>query len=178
MSTRVCYRFIPENGPDDFPGVVTVYKHHDGYPKGAAKAIEAAIPYAFSLPRFEADEFAAAFVRANKKNADDYARDYEAQAATASDPGQREACLHVAERYRLEKAYRESVQRGGVRLVPFEGLDAYQRFAGDIAFLYDVQCVAGKLKVIAYAPSERDGVWTIEKFFEGSTKALARRKAR
>jgi|HubBroStandDraft_6_1064221.scaffolds.fasta_scaffold4807829_1 hypothetical protein len=44
MSTRACYRFIPNSGPDDFPGVVTVYKHHDGYPSGAAQAIEAALP--------------------------------------------------------------------------------------------------------------------------------------
>lgn len=49
MSTRACYRFIPENGPNDHPGVVTVYKHSDGYPKGAAKAIEAALPYAWPL---------------------------------------------------------------------------------------------------------------------------------
>ncbi len=49
MSTRACYRFIPENGPNDHPGVVTVYKHSDGYPKGAAQAIEAALPYAWPL---------------------------------------------------------------------------------------------------------------------------------
>jgi hypothetical protein len=177
MSTRACYRFIPENGPNDFPGVVTVYKHRDGYPKGAARAIEAAIPYAFPLPRFEADEFAAAFVRANKKNADDYARDYEISATETADPEKKAVCLSVAEHYRSEKAYRESVQGGEVRLVPFEGLDAYQRFAGDIAYLYDIRCVAGKLRVSAYTPSERDGVSTVEKFFEGSTKDLARRKA-
>jgi hypothetical protein len=177
MSTRACYRFIPENGPNDFPGVVTVYKHHDGYPEGAAKAIEATLPHAFPLPRFEADEFAAAFVRANKKNADDYARDYEAGAAAATDPEQKKACLAVAERYRSEKAYRDGVQGGGVRLVPFEGLDAYQRFAGDLAFLYDIRCVDGKLRVTAYQLTEHDGVWTVEKFFEGSTKQLARRTA-
>jgi hypothetical protein len=44
MSTRACYRFFPLNGPNDWPGVVTVYKHRDGYPSGAAKAIEAALP--------------------------------------------------------------------------------------------------------------------------------------
>src|SRR3984893_7712164 len=53
MSTRACYRFFPLNGPNDWPGVVTVYKHHDGYPAGAATAIEAALDHAWSLPRFE-----------------------------------------------------------------------------------------------------------------------------
>ncbi len=177
MSTRACYRFIPENGPNDFPSVVTVYKHHDGYPKGAAQAIEAALPFAFRLPRFEADEFAAAFVRANKKNADDYAQDYETWATETADPEKKAACLAVADRYRKEKAYRESVQGGGLRLVPFEGPDAYQRFASDIAYLYDIRCVGGKLQVTAYTPSEHDGAWTLEKFFEGSLRQLARRTA-
>ena len=40
MSTRACYRFFPLNGPNDWPGVVTVYKHRDGYPSGAAQAID------------------------------------------------------------------------------------------------------------------------------------------
>jgi hypothetical protein len=173
MSTRACYRFIPENGPNDFPGVVTVYEHRDGYPKGAAKAIEAALPYAWPLPRFEADEFAAAFVRANKKNADDHARDYETWAAETADPEKKAACFAVAKRYR-----EENVHGGDVRLVPFEGPDAYQRFAEDIAYLYDIRCVDGKLRITAYtARDEQDGGWTVVKFFEGSTKELARRKA-
>ena len=65
---------------------------------------------------------------------------------------------------------------GGIRLVPFEGLDAYQRFASDIAYLYDIRCVDGKLRVTGYTTSGRNDVWTVEKFFEGSTKQLARRK--
>jgi hypothetical protein len=134
MSTRACYRFIPENGPNDWPGVITVYKHHDGYPSGAAEAIENALAVAWPLPRYEADEFAAAFVAANKQ------------------PG------------------------GGVRLVPFEGLDAHKRFASDTEYLYDIRCVGGKIQVTAYTTCERDGEWTIEKFFKGSMKQLARRK--
>lgn len=43
-----------------------VYKHHDGYPTGAAEAIQNAVAYAWQLPRFEADEFSAAFVAGNK----------------------------------------------------------------------------------------------------------------
>lgn len=60
MSTRACYTF------KDSSGSYHVYKHCDGYPKGAANSIMAALPFAWSLPRYEADEFAAAFVCANK----------------------------------------------------------------------------------------------------------------
>lgn len=43
-----------------------VYKHCDGYPSGAADSIKGALLYAWELPRFEASEFAAAFIAANK----------------------------------------------------------------------------------------------------------------
>lgn len=62
MGTRAVYFFYDENF-QDFYGV---YKHYDNYPSGAASHIEAAKEYAWALPRFEADEFAAAFVAANK----------------------------------------------------------------------------------------------------------------
>jgi hypothetical protein len=60
MSTRAIYTFSDKNAE------YHVYKHHDGYPSGAAQWIAAALPYAWPLPRFEADEFAASFVAANK----------------------------------------------------------------------------------------------------------------
>ena len=60
MSTRAIYSFT------DQIATYHVYKHHDGYPEGAAEAIGNAIPNAWQLPRFEADEFAAAFVASNK----------------------------------------------------------------------------------------------------------------
>jgi hypothetical protein len=174
MSTRACYRFFPLNGPNDWPGVVTVYRHHDGYPSGAGKAIEAALPHAWPLPRFEPDEFAAAFVRGNKKSAEDYASEYEAEADKATDED-KPYLLDTARKYRTDPAYRGCCG-GGIRLVPYEGLDGYQRFAGDIAYLYDIRCENGKIRVTAYTVSERDDVWTVEKFFEGSIKQLARRK--
>ena len=61
MSTRAIYRFI------DSRSVFEVYKHCDNYPTGAAKFIEAAIPYAWPLPRFDAADFAAAFIAGNKQ---------------------------------------------------------------------------------------------------------------
>lgn len=61
MSTRAVYIFIDEN--ESWP----VYKHHDGYPTGAAEWISNALPHAWPLPRFEADEFACAFIAGNKQ---------------------------------------------------------------------------------------------------------------
>jgi hypothetical protein len=60
MSTRATYTFKDETSN------IHVYKHHDGYPEGAAGFIAESIKHAWDLPRFEADAFAAAFVAANK----------------------------------------------------------------------------------------------------------------
>ena len=61
MSTRAVYTFKDERGEH------SVYVHHDGYPKGAALKFKAVLASgnAWPLPRFEADQFAAAFVVAN-----------------------------------------------------------------------------------------------------------------
>lgn len=61
MSTRGCYIF------KDTSGEYVVYKHGDNYPSGAADSILGAFQYAWELPRFEANEFGAAFVVANKQ---------------------------------------------------------------------------------------------------------------
>jgi hypothetical protein len=45
----------------------SVYQHYDGYPEHTLPAIEAAKEYAWELPRFEASDFAAAFIAANKQ---------------------------------------------------------------------------------------------------------------
>ena len=63
MGTRAIYFF------EDRDGVYGVYKHYDNYPSGAADFIENAKSYAWEFPRFEADEFAASFVAANKAKA-------------------------------------------------------------------------------------------------------------
>jgi len=63
MSTRGVYTFRDEHQ------IVHIYKHSDNYPEGphgGIAAIEKAKPFAWPLPRFEADEFAAAFVAAHK----------------------------------------------------------------------------------------------------------------
>lgn len=60
MSTRACYSFT-----DDYQ-TFHVYKHHDGYPKGAAEAIAKGMAMAWEMPRFEASDAGAAFVAANR----------------------------------------------------------------------------------------------------------------
>lgn len=61
MSTRAMYTFKDEHQ------TIHVFKHHDGYPEGGISWIANARPYAWDFPRFEADEFAGAFVHANKE---------------------------------------------------------------------------------------------------------------
>ena len=69
MGTRAVYTFKDEY--DSF----SVYKHYDGYPSGegggsgAFGFIQDAKQYAWDLPRFEASEFACAFIKANKGDA-------------------------------------------------------------------------------------------------------------
>jgi hypothetical protein len=65
MGTRAVYTFI------DVDHRYSVYKHWDGYPRWGCQFIAKALPLAWPLPRFEADEFAAAFVAANKNEAGD-----------------------------------------------------------------------------------------------------------
>lgn len=66
MSTRAVYGFKDQFGP----GFFWVYVHCDGYPEGAAQKYKATLDskLAWELPRFEGDEFGAAFVAANKDN--------------------------------------------------------------------------------------------------------------
>jgi hypothetical protein len=67
MGTRAVYTFKDRH--ESF----SVYKHYDGYPtgmgagEGALGFIAAAKEYAWDLPRFEASDFAAAFIAANKQ---------------------------------------------------------------------------------------------------------------
>lgn len=65
MSTRGCYVFQDAQAK----GAYVVYKHCDNYPSGGIAALVAARAFAWELPRFEADEAAASFVAANKKDA-------------------------------------------------------------------------------------------------------------
>lgn len=66
MGTRAVLIFTDIEG-DEF----AVYKHWDGNPRNIARLLDEARLYAWPVPRFEADEFAAAFVAAAKKGEGD-----------------------------------------------------------------------------------------------------------
>lgn len=68
MSTRAVYRFIDAGVPPKSSEHIQVYIHSDGYPTWAWNYFDAVFQAknAWELPRFEADEFAAAFIAANK----------------------------------------------------------------------------------------------------------------
>jgi hypothetical protein len=65
MGTRAVFTF-----KDDF-NAYHVYKHWDGYPSGALEAITKTLKFSWELPRFEADEFGASFIAANKAEGGD-----------------------------------------------------------------------------------------------------------
>jgi hypothetical protein len=48
-----------------------VYQHWDGDPDTVKENVEKAKTFAWPLPRFEADEFAAAYIKANKDGSGD-----------------------------------------------------------------------------------------------------------
>lgn len=68
MGTRAVYTFKNKAGSESH----SVYSHWDNYPAGAAEKIAKAFGNAWNLPRFEADEFGAAFIAANKVKSGDY----------------------------------------------------------------------------------------------------------
>jgi hypothetical protein len=72
MSTNALIYIVEQGDVIDRPDkTYAIYKHWDGYPSGVQSMIEDALKIAWPLPRFEADEFAASFVAANKKGSGD-----------------------------------------------------------------------------------------------------------
>lgn len=163
MSTRACYRFIDPQAA----AVVTVYKHSDGYPEGAVCWITKALNFAWTLPRFEADEFAAAFIAANKSSAKIKRWEYLERAERETDPDRKTALLKAAEDWGPGGRYAGMIG-GDLRVVNKPELDAFKSYAADIEYLYDVTMKANQLHVTAYATRERDGKWTIKRLFSGS----------
>lgn len=85
----------PGAAPRPDPTFVTVYKHSDGYPDGAVCWITKSLEHAWPVPGFEADEFAAAFVAANKPSAKTQRMDYIAKAQRETDPERRQPRLRA-----------------------------------------------------------------------------------
>jgi hypothetical protein len=118
MSTRALYTFKGESAADTW----NVYKHHDGYPTGAATTLVDAITfYAWKLPRYEADEFAASFCAAGKSH-------YFLRALAAKTAKDRAGYLRFADS-----------NGGGVRMMPQgEPLAVAVKHCGDIEYRYEI----------------------------------------
>jgi hypothetical protein len=145
MSTRALYTFKGENAADTW----NVYKHHDGYPTGAAETLQNTLKYyAWALPRYEADEFAAAFCAAGKSQ--HYLRAIEAVEAHNG------ADYKNAMRYTALGEYK--TQGGGVRMMPQGApLKVASKHCSDIEYRYEI--FAGKtggLRIRAYAVNAWD----------------------
>lgn len=67
MSTRALFTFKGEWRGEEY----NVYKHMDGYPEGAADQLQKATTKAWAHQRFEASDFAAAYIAANKDHGGD-----------------------------------------------------------------------------------------------------------
>ena len=63
MGTRTVITF--KDAHEEF----SVYQHYDGYPSYVIQNIASAIPFAWDFPRFEARDFGAAYIAANKTGA-------------------------------------------------------------------------------------------------------------
>ena len=172
MSTRALYTFYP--GEDGWPKApIHVYKHHDGYPTGAADAIIAALEFAWPLPRYEHDEFAAAFVAANKSHWIAEELRLLRKLETESEDHERSALREQIGRVRN---YGTNGNGGGVRLC--EGGDFEDVAPYDIEYWYTISPKKTKgvtqLIVTAYDVAHSEGeksAWSISKLFTAPLKS-------
>lgn len=163
MSTRAIYSFF---GDDDAPR--HVYKHSDGYPTGAAEAIENALEFAWPLPRYENDEFAAAFVAANKSYL--HKRLLELYRKKRRTPKDNKMIAYH------ESALAKAGSGGQIRLIAPSGSmiparEAAAAFAVDAEYRYEVRCLDGELHVKVFATNYWDGPEE-EEIFSGPFKAM------
>jgi hypothetical protein len=91
-----------------------LYIHGDGYPTGAADYVTAALGYAWNLPRFEADEFAAALCAAAKSYIPDQKKQYGEGGGNARFMPQGKP-LAVASRHCADIQYRYEIRATGIK---------------------------------------------------------------
>jgi len=176
MSTRAMYTFIEPNHTDSKRGY-HVYKHHDGYPSGAVQWIKAALDHAWPLPRFEADDFAAAFVAANKwSRADEYdalvlLEELGSRSIFKGEKVDPQDIVRAKEE--LDRARKYQRPGGGVRLMPSGSV--YAVAPADIEFRYEIALgVKATLWIKAYSTNFWDTRTKANEklIFEGSLEAF------
>lgn len=170
MSTRAMYTFIGDKSGrsrEQFH----VYKHHDGYPingtSGAVFWLKAALDYAWPLPRYEADDFAAAFVAANKSSGESLRTERLAtyrQSLRRAKKNDEDTSYYEKEiAGLLNRTITPGGQGGGIRLMQ-SGPDWRTIAPWDIAYRYEVEHTTGEndLTVRAYSVSfdAPDQVWS------------------
>lgn len=136
MATRAVYVFVDDDNPD---GVI-VYKHHDGYVAGALHHIVSALPFAWPLPRFDACDFAAAFVAANISEVvrDTYPKIVQAAKAAGDKGSYKDKHLKVVVDVTLQD-YQLRNCAGSVRLLPFGNGTTWADVAPwDIAYVHTI----------------------------------------
>jgi hypothetical protein len=150
MSTRAVYSFFDSEGP----AAAHVYKHSDGYPSGAIQAIEAALEYAWKLPRYEADEFAAAFAAGNKS----YYKEklFELLSKPERTKADSDNIAH------LKEMHEEGYSGGGIRLITpkradMPAMDAAADFACDLEYRYEIRCKDDVLHVTVFETAYWEG---------------------
>lgn len=142
MSTRALYSFIGDSPEESW----NIYRHHDGYPTGAAETLTVALRYfAWTPPRFEADEFAAAFCAAGKVST-----------WLESDRG---INVDAFNRYGPGGQY-SGFRGGGERLMPQgDPMTVASRNCSDIEYRYEIyqDRRTQKVRVRAFSANARDG---------------------
>lgn len=178
MSTRALYTFRDSDGSE-----FHVYKHHDGYPTGAAEALTNALEFAWRFPRYEADDFAAAFIAGNKGH---YYHQEMRTLRKLEALGNRAAFLgepiDPAEVAKLVKnlvrcrEYAKDYNGGGVRACPSGTFDEVA--PQDLEYWYLITPVeAGHLLVTAHAVSHQ-GEWKWNHLKNGTIKRTRVPKAK
>lgn len=154
MSTRALYTFTDEQSSWN------VYKHHDGYAKGAATTLRATLDYfTWQLPRFEADTFAAGFCAAGK-------------ASSMIDAVENDAARKAfVEEYGPTGKYRW-INGGGVRLMPQgDPKKVAQENCSDIEYRYELFMKKNTLHIRCFSVS----AWTEyseKRLFSGTFEAF------
>lgn len=137
MSTRALYSIFDENQEP-----INIYIHSDGYPTGAASRIQDALKFAWTLPRFEADEFAAALCAGVKTH-------YMVQLIDALERQVKGEKL--ANEWRTSEKIREYMKHltgGGARVFPAgDPKTVGAAHCSDIEFRYEIRSLDGKLFV-------------------------------
>ena len=178
MGTRGAFTFI-----DADKQTFHVYKHHDCYPEGpwgGPAVLLAATRYAWQFPRFEADEFAAAFITAAKLSTamtlhmQKLFDQMDARAALGKDDPDGNNDVEVPIMMTVPPTYR-SLGGGGVRLLP---KGTWERvIPWDCAYQYVVRQMPGHgdtpIIATSYSLGGGDDKRTREELFSGTIMEMA-----